>query len=352
MVLPLLGLFTALAADPAVLFLGNSYIFTGNLNVVTADLLRAGQADLAELDELRLAQAGFRFADHLAKADGTEGDTDWRAALVTGSTSWNWVILQDQSQIPGFPASNPEYRQSLESAVALDDLIEAKGAATVLLLTWGRRDGDATNPERFPDFATMEAYLEEGYRGYQEAIATAERPVDIAPAGPAFALVYAADETAGRDPRADGSVFRGLYVEDGSHPSLTGTWLAGYVLYGTLTQASPVGLPGPPGVETEVVELLQEAARAAVFDGEWVPAGSTGETDTDPPDTGSPGGDSAAPDDTSTVDGPKAVAEAEASGGLSEAEKGGCGCASVGSGSALPLAGLWVALLCRRRRQA
>ena len=332
----------AMAADPAVLFLGNSYTFVGNLNVVTADLLRAGQPELSTLGELRLAEAGYRLADHLAMADGSRGDTDWRAALVTGDRAWNWVILQDQSQIPGFPPSNSEFQGSKEAAIALDDLIEAKGAKTVFLLTWGRRNGDDTNPERFPDFATMEGHLEEGYRTFQEATTTTARPVDIAPAGPAFALVYAADEAAGRDPLAAGSVFYGLYVDDGSHPSLTGTWLAAYALYGTLTGDSPVGLPGPGGVDAETVSLLQEVARAAVFDGAWLPSTASAPVeDTSPPLDTNPPADSAAPD-SATPDDTVSINPV--------AKEGGCGCAST-SAPSLGLLGA-LGLLARRRAQS
>jgi hypothetical protein len=102
------------------------------------------------------------------------------------------VVLQEQSQIPGFPQDQSDFRASRRAAEDLDDRIEASGAQTLLLLTWGRRAGDEANRERFPDFTTMQAALTDGYLAYRDATSTEARPTWIAPAGPAFARVYAA----------------------------------------------------------------------------------------------------------------------------------------------------------------
>jgi MYXO-CTERM domain-containing protein len=272
----LLALLSAAQAEPSLLFVGNSYTFVGDLDLRSAELLRTAP-EMAALEVTRLAEPGYTWTQHLELAN-TAGSA-WSAALVSPTTPFDWVILQEQSQIPGFPSSNSEYMSSLSSVGALDDLIEAQGASTLLLLTWGRRAGDETNPDLYPDFATMEALLEDGYRAYQAAITREDRPVDIIPAGPAFAQVYAADVAAGRDPLDPASLFFSLYQGDGSHPSPLGTYLVALTVYGTLTGESPVGLPAPDGTAEETIDALQEASRAAVFDGEWLPHTASGGSD-------------------------------------------------------------------------
>ena len=64
----------------------------------------------------------------------------------TTNGNWDWVVLQDQSQIPGFPRSQAEWIASKDGAVEIAEVIEDNGGETVLMMTWGRRDGDSNNP--------------------------------------------------------------------------------------------------------------------------------------------------------------------------------------------------------------
>ena len=74
------------------------------------------------------------------------------------------------SQIPGFPRSQNEWIASKDGAVELAEVIEDNGGETVLMMTWGRRNGDSTNSWRFPDFSTMQDELESGYLDYRDNI--------------------------------------------------------------------------------------------------------------------------------------------------------------------------------------
>ena len=239
----MIWLSVALAADQDVLLLGNSYTRFNDLAEVLDGDLEGAVESWPDTEVVALTQGGQTLAGHLEAAE--DPDSAWHEELVTRAGTYEWVVLQDQSQIPGFPKTHASWQASKDAAVALDGLIDAHGAETLLMLTWGRRDGDAQNPDRYPDFPTMQDHLTEGTLAYAAAI---DREVTVAPAGLAFAQVHATLPDR----------FEELYTGDGSHPSETGTELVSYVLLASITGRSPVGLEG----DAE----LQEVARAVVLD--------------------------------------------------------------------------------------
>ena len=285
---------TSVGWSQSILLVGNSYTFFNDLDRTSIALLEAGApADWAGGQGAKLAGGGLTFEAHLANTQDKK--SPWYRALASGDQAWDWVVLQEQSQIPGFPETNPDNQSSVVAAAGLDDLVEARGGETVFLMTWGRREGDALNESLFPDFSTMQERLQEGYLRYRDETGTDARPTWIAPAGLAFAHIHDGIVTDGGDPLAAESLFSSLYTDDGSHPSPFGTYLTASVIYVTVTGESAVGLPDPSGaIEATILQQLQEAADAAVFgstkllDYPW-------ETDTpDPEDTGEP--DSGTPD--------------------------------------------------------
>jgi hypothetical protein len=254
----------ATAAPPDVLLLGNSYVEGGQLDLVVGDVLPLVHPDGGEPDVERRAAGGLRLVDHLSRVEGA--DPRWADALAPGLDRWDVVVLQEQSQIPGFPADHAEVLGSREAALALDGHIAAHSGETVFLATWGRRDGDRGNPDRYPDFQTMNDLLLEGYLAYAEDATEAGRRATLAPVGLAFAQVWAADEAAGRDPTEAGSDFHALYAEDGSHPSMWGTYLAALTVSVSLSGYPAAGRPAPAAeLEGERGAALQAAADAAVL---------------------------------------------------------------------------------------
>ena len=53
-------------------------------------------------------------------------------------------------------------------SINLADRIDSEGAAMMLMMTWGRRDGDAINPTLYPNYTVMQDRLEEGYIDYRD----------------------------------------------------------------------------------------------------------------------------------------------------------------------------------------
>lgn len=258
----------ALAVDPTVLMLGNSYTQVGDLQVVTADALGASVPGAAEFAAVRLTAGGLQFVDHIARVQGEQGgdENPWREALVTGDDVWDVVILQEQSQIPGFPSSGGMFVASRDAAAELDEAIAARGADTVFLATWGRRDGDIHNESLYPDFHTMNDLLLQGYLAYAGDVEAAGRRVTVAPVGLAFAEIYDVDVAAGRDPLGADGLFAALYSPDGSHPSPTGTTLAAWTLVAALNGREVAGVPlASDAVDADLLMVLQTAADDAVF---------------------------------------------------------------------------------------
>ena len=327
----MIGLLTLLGAAQAedLLLVGNSYTFANDLELRTREVFVAGAArgtiasTWAGGVTQRLADGGLLFKDHLLRAQ-TNG-SPWQQALAKPDARWDWIVFQEQSQVAGFPEEQADVTQSRTSAAGLDDLAEARGAQTVWLLTWGRRDGDSTNRDWYPDYRTMQDKLTEGYRAYREGTSTEARPTWIAPAGPAFGIVHDDLVAAGSDPLAAGSRFVKLYVEDGSHPSAHGSYLTACVLYSTVTGDTCIGLPSPANVPSEDVAWLQDASWRAVNDPAlgfaypWTPPPDTGGNDT-ALDTASDTGAS----DTNAGDTPTDTSD------TSPKDDAGCGCATTG----------------------
>ncbi len=257
------------AEDARVLMLGNSYVQGGNMD----DRLETAFPEVVppwdQVFVLRIAQGGYTLAQHAMQADGSNGDTPTRQALVTGpdAGSWDWVVLQDQSQTPGFPQTEIMWMASRTGAITLHELISAGGGETVFLLTWGRRDGDAQNPTLYPDFSTMQQRLLDGYLAYIEAVEEDGRPrAWMAPAGLVFQRIHDDLAAGGQDPTDGDTAFTRLYTNDGSHPSANGSYLAALTIAAALTGRPVEGLPADPDVTSGDVALLQAAATDVVRD--------------------------------------------------------------------------------------
>ncbi len=256
------------AEDARLLMLGNSYTAANDLHELAADTLAQTVTSWTEVYARPLTQGGTTLAEHASKSDGSQGDTEWRLALVTGEDAgtWDWVVLQDQSQVPGFPQTSGEWLASRDGAVLLDGMIEDGGGETVFLLTWGRRDGDSYNPSRYPDFLTMQEQLTEGYLAYAEACGEDGSPAWIIPAGLAFQQVYDGLVDEGVDPTEGTTAFTALYQDDGSHPAPAGSWLAALTAAAAITGRTVANVSAPAEVQDELQDRLRGAADASVLD--------------------------------------------------------------------------------------
>ena len=264
----------ALAETHRALAVGNSYSF-GNQPEHAAgvyeQLVTASTAGWESVSGDLIAGGGYTLANHAADLNG---DTSLAEALVTGlgdDFAWDVVILQDQSLVPGLGPLDGLYAASLQGLVTLDGAIQAKGAETVLMATWGRRLGDTQLAALYPDFETMNALLTVGYDAYQQEISTPDRTAWMAPVGLAFARVFEDIESGGIDPTIDGTLFSRLYTGDGSHPSELGSYLAGCVIFAAVTGYDPTDLWAPADVAPADAEALAKVARRIILDEPFEP---------------------------------------------------------------------------------
>ena len=223
-----------------VLFIGNSYTTVNDLPGVFAGLARSGGH---RVETKSAAVDGWTLANH--------ADSPATATALTAS-SWDIVVLQEQSQIPAIE----DFRQTqmYPAARRLISSIRDRGARPLLYLTWGRRDGW---PETgMPTYASMQSAIDDGYL----AIAADQR-VAIAPVGDAWATMVT------RTPRME------LWQDDGSHPSEAGTYLAACVFYATIFRESPKGLAYHGSLTAEVAAMIQSVAAETVLvdPGKWPP---------------------------------------------------------------------------------
>ncbi|MEI7745239.1 MAG: hypothetical protein WCK58_16005 [Chloroflexota bacterium] len=209
-----------------VLFIGNSYTSANDLPGTFAALVRSGGGAV----EVRMIAPGGAFlADQASSAEVAQ-------ALAAGP--WAAVVLQEQSQAPASPQVLAD--QSVPGSRSLALAAMSAGAAPYLLQTWAHRDGW---PEAGMDYARMQAALDAGY----DAMA-ASSGATVVRAGDAWQRVLAAAPAIA------------LWADDGSHPSIAGTYLAACVLYQALTGRSPAGLGETAGLPAADAALLQVVA--------------------------------------------------------------------------------------------
>jgi len=207
-----------------ILFIGNSYTSRNQLPRVLADLA-AGAAHPRRV-EFDLVFAG-----------GASLKRHWNAGIARerlAKQSWNYVVLQEQSTLP---VKNPaRYHENVR---LFAPEIARCGARLALYLTWSRQQAPDT---------------QNAITGAVEAIA-AEVDAWVVPVGPAWRTVMARHS----------DVL--LYADDGSHPTVAGSYLAACVFLVTLFGEAPRGfsvsdaLRLDRGVAATLHEVAAECAR-------------------------------------------------------------------------------------------
>jgi hypothetical protein len=206
-----------------ILFIGNSYTYVNDLPHVFASLSRSGGHRVMTGMS---AQGGWTLNDHLTSSATLD-------QLKSGK--WEYVILQEQSEIPAIDQSRitsmyPAIRQFASKIYGL-------GATPMLFMTWAHLAGLPANG--LPDYQSMQFEIDRGYLGIAQ-----ELHVPVAPVGYAWLIAL------GQDPQLE------LWQADGTHPAEQGTYLAACVFYGSIFQQSPVGLKYldrlPPNVALEL----------------------------------------------------------------------------------------------------
>lgn len=199
---------SALAAAPTrVLFIGNSYTYYHSLPSLVEELAQAAGQEI----EVRAFTRGGATLMEL------ELHPELRALW---NEKWDYVVLQEYSTL-GLSSWNGELSINdpgnfLQGVRLLAQRAKASNAKVILYATWARK--------KRPD---LQPYLDYGYNA-----AAKEITATIAPVGRAWAAIRE------QQPNLE------LFDPDGSHPSVSGSYLGACVIMRTIFSRPCLGLPG------------------------------------------------------------------------------------------------------------
>ncbi len=220
-----------------VLFLGNSYTQSNNMPQLLYDIaLSAGDTLIYDSH----TPGGYRLVDHFA-------DSISRSKIMTGD--WDYVVLQGQSQEPITNAS-----QFSNGGQALYQLIKQYNPCAVVMpfMTWGRKNGDASNCASFPVMCTyegMDTTLRDRYLQFTGLINGEVAPVSVV-------WRYLRLQHPGID----------LYQPDESHPSVAGTYAAACCFYAGIFKKDPTLIGFNTTLDTGDAADIRMLAKSKVFD--------------------------------------------------------------------------------------
>ena len=219
------------------LFIGNSYMGVNNLPQLVQDLSSS-------------------LGDVLVYDSNTPGGQTFQMQAANpvnyqkmAAQEWDYIILQGQSQEPSFPFEQVN-SQTLPYAVQLADSAKAIQPCSQVnyFMTWGRQNGDP-QWDSISTFDKMNARLRDAYLRIADSADAAVSPVGVA-------WKYIRDNYPSIN----------LYQQDGSHPSLEGSYLAACVFYSSLFHQSSFGSNYNPGIDPNTASILQTVASSVVLD--------------------------------------------------------------------------------------
>jgi PKD repeat protein len=219
------------------LFLGNSYTGYNNLPQMIADVaLSAGDTLIFDLN----VPGGYRLFDH-------RGDAVSQNKIQAGA--WDYVVLQEQSRTPIL------YPNSFGSGVRElnNTILEFNPCSeTILYMTWGRKNGDASNCAAVPVMCTyggMDSTLKNSYLDQASLYYAEVSPVSVV-------WNHLRQSSPGIE----------LYNPDESHPSLAGSYAAACCFYATLFKKDPTLITFNGGLSAADAAGIRSAAKIKVFD--------------------------------------------------------------------------------------
>ncbi len=237
-----ISLFTN-AQTKRVLFVGNSYTYVNDLPMMTAGFATAN-GDTLIYDSH--TSGGATLEQHA-------GDAALINKIKTGN--WDYVVLQEQSQLPSFELSQVQtqvfpYARYLDSIISLG---KNGCTQTVFYMTWGRKNGDASNCAFWPPVCTyrgMDSLINLRYRMMADS-----NDAMVVPVGVVWNEIRQTTLTID------------LYQADESHPSVYGTYVAACCFYTALFRKNPeLRAYLPSGIDPTISRILRNIVRRNILD--------------------------------------------------------------------------------------
>ena len=192
------------------LFIGNSFTTRNDLPGLLSAIAEAGAGTMIESKVIAAGGASLRRHWNAGAADTISDET------------WDYVVFQEQSTLP--IKNGKRFHENVREFVPV---MKVSGATMVLFMTWARKH----EPEN-------QKLLTDSYDSIGKELAAT-----VVPVGSAWREMLEKQGT----PE--------LHAEDGSHPTLAGSYLAACVFYTTLFDGDLKDL------ETEVEGLSHEEGR-------------------------------------------------------------------------------------------
>ena len=192
------------------LFIGNSFTTRNDLPGLLSAVAKAGAGTMIESKVIAAGGASLRRHWNAGAAD------------TISDEKWDYVVFQEQSTLP--IKNGKRFHENVREFVPV---MKESGATMVLFMTWARKH----EPEN-------QKLLTDSYDSIGKELAAT-----VAPVGSAWREMLEKHDT----PE--------LHAEDGSHPTLAGSYLAACVFYTTLFDGDLKDL------ETEVEGLSHDEGR-------------------------------------------------------------------------------------------
>ena len=223
-----------------VLFLGNSYTDVNDLPQIISNIASSNGDSLSYLS---YAPGGYTLQNH---------STDPVSVSLINQGNWDFVVLQEQSQLPSFPLGQVQI-SVYPYARFLDSLITSNNpcAETIFYMTWGREFGDASNCSSWPPVCTYEGmdsllrlrYLEMAFNNNSI----------VSPVGAVWNHI-----------RQNYPTIQ-LYQIDESHPSNEGSYAAACCFYASIFRKDPTTVTYDFGIHPPNGAWIRQAAKDVVF---------------------------------------------------------------------------------------
>ncbi|MEO9534369.1 MAG: DUF4886 domain-containing protein [Crocinitomicaceae bacterium] len=225
-----------------VCFLGNSYTYSQDMPGMISSL---ATADGNTLVKDQNTPGGYTLMGH---------STNSTSLSKIATAGWDYVVLQDQSQLPSFPWSQVTSDVFPYAEILSDSIRSANECATPLFFnTWGRRDGDS----QWDSINTFDKMNQRLFIAYEKM--ASDNSGKRSPVGNGFDHVH--------NDIAAPITHTQLYVGDGSHPSVYGAYLAACIFYEIIFESTVEGNTYfPSGISGSVATYLQDVANHVVND--------------------------------------------------------------------------------------
>ncbi|CAD7808604.1 hypothetical protein CHRY9390_01858 [Chryseobacterium aquaeductus] len=223
-----------------VYFIGNSYTGQNNLPQLISDIANT-TGDILNFQSY--TPGGSTLQNHAA---------DNVVLNTINNGYWNYVVLQEQSQIPAFSTSfvNSQFFPYAEQLA--NNIINSNLCGNVIFyMTWGRKNGDTQNCTPGSYLCTYEGMDDKLYERYMQAALDNESMVS--PVGKVWRYIRT------QYPSLE------LYESDGSHPNYLGSMIAAYTFYTTIFKKDPTTASFNGNLPHSEADIVRNAVKNVVY---------------------------------------------------------------------------------------